>query len=67
MYYFCFNFQSVNAVLENLNVPVEIVDGFIGRISVSIPWSALVNDNTVVQIHNLELTIQPRQRIDSAG
>jgi autophagy-related protein 2 len=62
-----FTFQSLNVALSNLNVPIEIVDGFIGKITVSIPWSALVSDNTCMQIHNLELTIQPKQRTDSAG
>ena len=49
------------------NVPIEIVDGFIGSISVTIPWSALLSDNTVMEINNLELTIQPKQRNDNGG
>ncbi len=60
-------FQSLNEALEHSNVPVEIVDGFIGTIAVSIPWSALISDSTTMEIHNLELTIQPKQRLDSAG
>ena len=60
-------FQSLNDALNNFNVPVEIVDGFVGKISVTIPWSALVSDSTLVEIHNLELTIQPKQRTDQAG
>ena len=62
-----FSFQSLNEALGNLNVPIEIVDGFIGKITVSIPWSALISDSTVMQIHNLELTIQPKQRTDNVG
>ncbi|ELU17929.1 hypothetical protein CAPTEDRAFT_154368 [Capitella teleta] len=58
---------SLNEALSNSNVPIEIVDGFIGKITVSIPWSALVSDNTCMQIHNLELTIQPKQRTDAPG
>ena len=46
---------------------MEVVDGFIGSISVSIPWSALVNDNTVIEVHNLELTIQSKRRSEHAG
>ncbi|KAK2180611.1 hypothetical protein NP493_435g00000 [Ridgeia piscesae] len=53
---------SINEALENFNAPVEVVDGFIGNISVSIPWSALVSDNTVIEVHNLELTIQSKRR-----
>ena len=65
LYFLCS--QSLNEALENYNVPIEIVDGFIGQITVNIPWSALVNDNTKMEISNLELTIQPKQRKDSAG
>ena len=46
---------------------MEIVDGFVGSIAVAIPWSALINDSTALEIHNLELTIQPKKRADSAG
>ena len=59
--------QSLNEALQTYNVPVQVVDGFIGSISVSIPWSALVSDNTVLEIHNLELTIQPRPCSHHAG
>lgn len=58
---------SLNEALENYNVPIEIVDGFVGSITVTIPWSALINDNTIVEIKNLELTIQPKQRPEAAG
>ena len=62
-----FSLQSLNEALENYNVPIEIVDGFVGSISVTIPWSALINDSTVVEIRNLELTVQPKQRTDQPG
>ena len=55
---------TLNEALENYNVPFEIVDGFIGSISMSIPWSALVHDNTILEISGLELTVQPKQRHD---
>ena len=62
-----FILKSLNEALDNLNVPVEIVDGFVGSIAIAIPWSALINDSTALEIHNLELTIQPKKRSDSAG
>ncbi|CAH1792670.1 unnamed protein product [Owenia fusiformis] len=53
---------ALNEALDSHNVPVQIVDGFIGKIQMTIPWSALVNDSTLVEIHGMEITIQPKQR-----
>jgi len=46
---------------------LEIVDGYIGSITVTIPWSALISDNTVIDISDLELTIKPKYREDNGG
>ena len=35
--------------------------------SIVIPWHDLLNESTVVEIKNLEVTLQPRQRDDAAG
>jgi len=59
--------QYLNEALEASGVPLEIVDGYIGSITVTIPWSALVNDNTVIDISDLELTIKPKYREDNGG
>jgi len=48
-------------------VPLEIVDGYIGNITVTVPWSALVSDNTLIDISDLELTIKPKYREDNGG
>ena len=53
--------------MENCNAPVELVDGFVGRIEVHVPWTALTVENTHLQVKNLELTLQPKQRDDSLG
>ncbi|XP_029466870.1 autophagy-related protein 2 homolog A [Rhinatrema bivittatum] len=53
---------SVNEQLDAVNVPLEIVDGFIGSISVTIPWSALVTDNCAVEITGLQVTCRPKYR-----
>ena len=58
--------QFLNDTLASANVPVEIVDGFVGSISLSVPWSAILSENTQVEVHNLEITIQPRQREETA-
>lgn len=62
-----FIFQALNQALESCNIPVEIVDGFVGSISVTIPWKALMSDSTTLEIKNLEITLQPKQRQDNAG
>ncbi|XP_041353099.1 autophagy-related protein 2 homolog A-like isoform X2 [Gigantopelta aegis] len=53
--------EALNNALETFNIPLEIVDGFIGSISVSIPWSSLLTSSTSIEITGLELTIQPKQ------
>ncbi|XP_044278561.1 autophagy-related protein 2 homolog A isoform X2 [Varanus komodoensis] len=51
---------SVNEFLESLGTPLEIVDGFIESISVTIPWSALVTENCTVEVCGLQITCQPK-------
>lgn len=43
------------------------MDGYIGSITVTIPWSALISDNTIIDISDLELTIKPKYREDNGG
>jgi len=57
--------QAINEDLHALGVPVELVDGFVESITVSIPWSALIQDSTKVEVSGLELTLQPKQREDT--
>ncbi|XP_021359493.1 autophagy-related protein 2 homolog A-like isoform X1 [Mizuhopecten yessoensis] len=58
--------EAINEVLDNSNLPVEIVDGFIDEIAVSIPWTALIQSSTEMEIRGLELTLQPKQRSSNA-
>ncbi|XP_077866099.1 autophagy-related protein 2 homolog B-like [Saccoglossus kowalevskii] len=55
---------SLNELLESVESPVEIIDGIIGSISISVPWSALLSDSCEIEIHGLELTLQPRYRTE---
>lgn len=50
---------------EQQHLPFEFVDGFVGEMSVGIPWSALLSEASYVEITGLRLTIQPRQRAES--
>ena len=52
-------------MLDNAGLPVEVIDGFIESISVSVPWTALLSESCCMDIHGLEVTIAPRQRVDT--
>ncbi len=43
-------------------VPIEIVSGFVGYISVYIPWHDLFNDYCKLTIKNVQITIRTKQR-----
>lgn len=53
--------QSVNEVLESIESPLELVEGFVGSIEVAVPWAALLTDHCTVHVSGLQLTLQPRQ------
>ncbi|XP_012375149.2 autophagy-related protein 2 homolog A isoform X2 [Dasypus novemcinctus] len=52
---------SVNEVLESMEAPLELVEGFVGSIEVAVPWAALLSDHCTVHVEGLQLTLQPRQ------
>ncbi|XP_039100718.1 autophagy-related protein 2 homolog A isoform X1 [Hyaena hyaena] len=52
---------SVNEVLESIESPLELVEGFVGSIEVAVPWAALLTDHCTVRVSGLQLTLQPRQ------
>ncbi|XP_015584958.1 autophagy-related protein 2 homolog B [Cephus cinctus] len=58
--------QALNEMGEQQHLPVEFVDGFVAEMSVSIPWSALLSEASYVEVKGLRLTVQPRQRTDTA-
>ncbi|CAM4578212.1 unnamed protein product [Lepidochelys olivacea] len=57
---------SVNELLESVSAPLEIVDGFINSIAVTIPWSALVTENCTVEVTGLQITCRPKYRSAAA-
>ncbi|KAM4720661.1 autophagy-related protein 2 homolog A [Rhinophrynus dorsalis] len=58
---------SVNDLLDSAGAPLEIIDGFIGSISVTIPWSALVTENCTLEVSELQVTCRPKYRNAAAG
>uniref|UniRef100_A0A7N4PGV6 Autophagy related 2A n=1 Tax=Sarcophilus harrisii TaxID=9305 RepID=A0A7N4PGV6_SARHA len=51
---------SVNELLESVESPLELVDGFVGSIEVAVPWAALLTDHCTMQVSGLQLTLRPR-------
>lgn len=58
---------SVNEFLESVGAPLEIIDGFIDCIAVTIPWSALDTENCTVEVSGLQITCQPKYRSAAPG
>ncbi|KAM8909877.1 autophagy-related protein 2 homolog A [Spinachia spinachia] len=53
---------AVNELLETLGAPLEIVDGFVSSIVVTIPWQALLTDHCTVEVSGLQITCRPKYR-----
>ncbi|XP_062331921.1 autophagy-related protein 2 homolog A isoform X1 [Osmerus eperlanus] len=53
---------AVNELLESIGAPLEIVDGFVSSIAVTIPWAALVTDHCTLVISGLQITCRPKYR-----
>lgn len=56
------SFQAVNELLESLGAPLEIVEGFVNSITVTIPWAALVTEHCTLEITGLQITCRPKYR-----
>ncbi|XP_072350535.1 autophagy-related protein 2 homolog B-like isoform X1 [Scyliorhinus torazame] len=59
--------SSLNEILDSLDAPLEIIEGFIQNISVSIPWASLLQENCAVELQGLEMIFRPRPRIVSGS
>uniref|UniRef100_A0A7N8XDZ1 Autophagy related 2A n=1 Tax=Mastacembelus armatus TaxID=205130 RepID=A0A7N8XDZ1_9TELE len=53
---------AVNELLESLGAPLEIVDGFVSSIAVTIPWQALLTDHCTLEVTGLQITCRPKYR-----
>ena len=50
-----------------MNAPIEILDGFVGSLSVFIPWTNLFRDNCRLEISGLNVTVAPRNGFQAAN
>ncbi|TRY90128.1 hypothetical protein DNTS_031615 [Danionella cerebrum] len=53
---------AVNELLDSLGAPLEIVEGFVNSIAVTIPWAALVTEHCTLEISGLQITCRPKYR-----
>lgn len=58
--------QALNDLGEKQNWPMEFVDGYLEQLYVTVPWTSLLSDSSSVEVTGLKLTIQPKQRQESA-
>uniref|UniRef100_A0A8C1GKX9 Autophagy related 2A n=1 Tax=Cyprinus carpio TaxID=7962 RepID=A0A8C1GKX9_CYPCA len=47
---------AVNELLDSLGAPLEIVEGFVNSIAVTIPWAALVTEHCTLEVTGLQIT-----------
>ena len=49
----------MNEALQSTGAPVKVISGYIGHVTVSVPWSALLKENCHVEISGLALSVAP--------
>lgn len=59
-------FQALNDLAEQQNIPFEFLDGFIEKMSVSVPWSSILHDASYIEVRGLALTIKHKERDKSS-
>lgn len=58
--------QALNELGEEQNWPVEFVDGYIENLFISVPFMSILKDSSYVEVKGLKVTVQPKQRHESA-
>ncbi|KAM9294636.1 LOW QUALITY PROTEIN: autophagy-related protein 2 homolog B [Gastrophryne carolinensis] len=58
---------SLNEIMESADAPLEVTEGFIQTISLSVPWGSLLQDNCALEVKGLEMVFRPRPRPRSAS
>ncbi|GMR62154.1 hypothetical protein PMAYCL1PPCAC_32349 [Pristionchus mayeri] len=52
------NVQYINETMATLNLPLRLVDGFIGSIRIKVPWASLMADASEVDLSDVQLTFR---------
>uniref|UniRef100_A0A670ZVT8 Autophagy related 2B n=1 Tax=Pseudonaja textilis TaxID=8673 RepID=A0A670ZVT8_PSETE len=58
---------SLNEILESADAPLEVTEGFIQSITLSIPWGSLLQDNCALEVKGLEMVFKPRPCLASSS
>lgn len=53
------NVEAINEVLSETGAPVKVVSGYLGCVTVSVPWTALLKDSCKVEVSELTLCVAP--------
>ncbi|XP_030641970.1 autophagy-related protein 2 homolog B isoform X2 [Chanos chanos] len=56
---------SLNEILESVDAPFEVTEGFIQTISLTVPWASLLQENCALEVRGLEMVFRPHPRIAS--
>ncbi|KAM6961425.1 autophagy-related protein 2 homolog B [Aplochiton taeniatus] len=56
---------SLNELLETVEAPFEVIEGFIQTISLTVPWAALLQENCALEVKGLQMVFRPRPRMAS--
>uniref|UniRef100_A0A673ZD93 Autophagy related 2B n=1 Tax=Salmo trutta TaxID=8032 RepID=A0A673ZD93_SALTR len=56
---------SLNEILESVDAPFEVIEGFIQTISLTIPWASLLQENCALEVKGLEMVFRPIPRMAS--
>nr|CAH7728214.1 unnamed protein product [Callosobruchus chinensis] len=51
------------SILEDLNLPVQVIHGSIGKLALKIPWHSIYSSPTTVLIENVYLVVAPNQQV----
>ncbi|VEN38118.1 unnamed protein product [Callosobruchus maculatus] len=51
------------SILEDLNLPVQVIHGSIGKLALKIPWHSIYTSPTTVLIENVYLVVAPNQQV----
>lgn len=54
-------------IFTKFNIPVNLVFGRIKKLYVRVPWNALSSKPVQLEIHGLQLLVQPLERGESEG
>ncbi|CAH2094707.1 unnamed protein product [Euphydryas editha] len=59
--------EALNELGDSQNWPLEIIDGQVKEITVTIPWSTILKEDSIVEINGLSLTVQPKVRAETVS